>query len=569
MANSDTSLTISKKSISDLLKDVKKRKFIIPDYQRPYKWEMDECDALWKDIIENFSNPDDYFFGTIVTYKNQNGNLEIIDGQQRITSFFLLLRAFYKKLEMSDPNSKNVIGLKNQIAPCIWDTDDISQEVTDTSLIHIESRVAIDEDNDIFHSILRNGECGDDSNDNYSKNYRYFKGQCDNYAMDNPTEWEKLCIFVLNKCIILPIQCDTEDTALTIFSTLNDRGLPLSDSDIFKAKLYRKNETPEEQKKFTETWKELTEICKDAKLEIDDIFRYYMHVIRAREKINKKEIGLRRFYADNSYVYLQQEKLLSEIMLLARFWMLINTREYPEEDDEYTISLEAMKWLHCLSWYPNDYWKYPVSVFFLKNRNRKDFDAQFCLLLKQEIAFLCAEFIITPTINAIRDEIYNAYISIESNTEIKFNFEYTYDILEKRLLEYTSPKITRSLLLLDAYLNPEQKTLIPVNFHIEHIFPQKWQNTNYNGWDESDAQKYLEWYGNKVVLEWKLNIQAGNGYFGKKKVKYNDSTIASVLELGRLKQNDWLKTDIENREVKFRKTVMDFFVSLLTISQKT
>jgi len=82
-----------------------------------------------------------------------------------------------------------------------------------------------------------------------------------------------------------------------------------------------------------------------------------------------------------------------------------------------------------------------------------------------------------------------------------FAFEYEIEILKKRLLEYTSPRITRALILLDAYLHPEQKNLIAENFHIEHIFPQKWQNTNYNGWEEKDAQKYLEWYGNKVVFE--------------------------------------------------------------------
>ena len=43
---------------------------------------------------------------------------------------------------------------------------------------------------------------------------------------------------LLNQAILLPITADTQDTALTIFSTLNDRGLPLSDADIFKAKIY-------------------------------------------------------------------------------------------------------------------------------------------------------------------------------------------------------------------------------------------------------------------------------------------------------------------------------------------
>jgi len=558
MPNEVTSLRANKKSISTLLKEVKGHKFIIPDYQRPYKWEEDKCDILWNDIVENSTITDEYFFGTIVTYKNSEGNYEIIDGQQRVTSFYLLLRAFYKKLEKSDPSSKNVIGLKNQVAPCIWETDDISQEVTDFSLIHIESKVAIESENEVFHNILKTGECEEESEDNYSINYRFFKKQCDNYAKENPTEWEKLCVFILNKCIILPIECDLEDTALTIFNTLNDRGLPLSDSDIFKAKLYRNKKNKEEQNEFTETWRELTDICKQANLEIDDIFRYYMHVIRSREDNNKREVGLRRFYAEKNYAYLKNSELINEIMLLANFWMYINTRENPDETEGYKISFEAKKWIHCLQWYPNDYWKYPVSIFFLKNRKNEDFDTAFCDLLKKEIAYLFSQFIITPTINAIRDGIYNVYISINRSNKVKFSFDISQTILENRLQEYTSPRITRALLLLYAYLNKDQNSLIPIDFHIEHIFPQKWQNTNYNGWNEKDAKKYLELYGNKVVFEQKLNIQAGNGYFGKKKIKYADSKIAVVKELSILTQNDWVKNDIEERELKFLITITDF-----------
>jgi hypothetical protein len=90
MATEVTSLRANKKSISSLLKEIKGHKFIIPDYQRPYKWEIDKCDVLWNDIVENSILPDEYFFGTIVTYVNQDNNCEIIDGQQRITSFYLL-----------------------------------------------------------------------------------------------------------------------------------------------------------------------------------------------------------------------------------------------------------------------------------------------------------------------------------------------------------------------------------------------------------------------------------------------------------------------------------------------
>jgi hypothetical protein len=424
-------------------------------------------------------------------------------------------------------------------------------------LIHIESKVAIESEKDVFHKILRTGEFDEKADDKYTLNYSFFIYQSDEYAKKFPMKWEKLCIFILNKCIILPIECDTEDMALTIFSTLNDRGLPLSDSDIFKAKMYRNKATKEEQKAFTETWKELNEICDTAGIGLDGIFRYYMHIIRARENNNKREIGLRRFYADKQYAYLKADDILDELIALANFWRYVNLRE-DSSSEGYIISNDAMKWLHCLSLYPNEYWKYPVSVFFLKNHTKKRFDANLCDILRKEIAFLFGKFIITPTINTIRNDIFNAYISINSKNVLNFKLDFTINNVRQRMLEYTSPKIAKALLLLDAYLNTKQKGLIIENFQIEHIFPKKWQNTNYNGWTEEEAEYYLELYGNKIVFEQKLNIQAGNDYFGKKKEKYSESNIANVKELSKLKQNDWNKIDIERREKVFFDNIIRF-----------
>jgi len=116
-------LHVSKKSIGKLFSEMQNKKFVIPDYQRPYKWDVEKCETLWNDIEHFFQTEGrtdaDYFLGTIVSYVNGDKNPEIIDGQQRITSFLLLLRAFYRKLEgmAEDPQ---VTGLKNQLAPCVW-----------------------------------------------------------------------------------------------------------------------------------------------------------------------------------------------------------------------------------------------------------------------------------------------------------------------------------------------------------------------------------------------------------------------------------------------------------------
>lgn len=175
-------LSVSRKTIGKLFAEMQGRRFIIPDFQRPYKWDIEKCETLWNDIV-NFTLTEakggsDYFLGTIVSYPDQQKNLEIIDGQQRITSFLLMLRAFYRKLETM-PEDEDVKGLMSQLAPCIWDVDPISQKVKDMSKIHIESLVVTADDNEVFHEVLRTGACNEEAKDNYSANYRFFKSKCD------------------------------------------------------------------------------------------------------------------------------------------------------------------------------------------------------------------------------------------------------------------------------------------------------------------------------------------------------------------------------------------------------
>ncbi len=555
-------LHVSKKTIGKLFSEMQNRKFIIPDYQRPYKWNIEKCETLWEDI-ENFAQTDakkgaDYFLGTIVSYNNKQNDLEIIDGQQRITSFFLLLRSFYKKLEAMPEDDDDVKGLKNQLAPCVWDINPISQKVTDKTKIHIESLVATESDNETFHEILKTGEALFDASDNYSRNYLFFKQKCNEYASTNPMQWKELCVTILQNCILLPIECDTPETALTIFSTLNDRGMPLSDSDIFKAQIYRSKATKSEREDFTSTWKDLTAICEQGGVSIDDVFRYYTHILRARNNDKTKEIGLRKFYSETNYYRLKKDGFIEEIMELANFWRYINKDVEPEYNS-YTISIKSRKLIHCLFHYPNDYWKYPLSVFFIKNKDSQTFSKDLTLLLRKLLASLVYKFIGAPTVNAIKGDIYQSCITIINNNELSFRINWDEETLLSDFNNHHSSRISRVLLLLDAYLNPNQTELIPYTFDIEHIFPKKWQNTNYNGWEIEDANKYLDRLGNKVILEKKLNIQAGNGYFGVKKNRYANSKIANVIDLANYPKDDWVKTDIEQREEDFKENITSFF----------
>lgn len=73
----------------------------------------------------------------------------------------------------------------------------------------------------------------------YADTYRFFEIKIHDFLSDYPSYFAYLPTRILNNCILLPIEAESQDTALRIFSTLNDRGKPLADTDIFKAQLYK------------------------------------------------------------------------------------------------------------------------------------------------------------------------------------------------------------------------------------------------------------------------------------------------------------------------------------------
>ena len=99
----------SLRKVGEYLKIDKSAKFIIPEYQRAYSWKIENCDILWQDInnfIDSVTN-DCYFFGTIIiSCSNDDSCLSLIDGQQRTTTFLLLLKALLNKINVEIPKTK-------------------------------------------------------------------------------------------------------------------------------------------------------------------------------------------------------------------------------------------------------------------------------------------------------------------------------------------------------------------------------------------------------------------------------------------------------------------------------
>lgn len=571
-------LNVDQKTIMLLLSD-KKSDFLIPDYQRPYAWGENQCQTLWDDIV-SFAFPDDnsdnfnaevdeYFLGCIVTFENeQNRKKEVIDGQQRLTTIMLLLRAFYEKLgNMQDRNSVNT---RKMISQCLWKTDEFGD--ANLNILKIDSEVATDNDKEEFLNILKTGKVGEKQNSNYAKNYRFFQEKINQFLDKMPSYFAHLPARILNNCILLPIEADTQDTALRIFSTLNDRGLPLSDADIFKAQFYKYYSAKNQRDSFIEQWRELEEITSKIfrsqnGTPMDELFTRYMYFIRAK-KGNKSSTteALRKFYEKDTYSLLNNDDTLPNLRILADFWSDVYTQNSER------FSEEILKKLFVLNYAPNSMWHYFLSVYFLQNKDEN------CLLNEEKLsdfltkitAFIWAYAFVKPGVNALRTPIFAEMINIVEGRKVNFSdFRIDKDTLDSTMKHFEFKNIrpiTKSMLTWWAFsFDNQELPLLTTNFEIEHIFAKKRQ--------ENDKMltniRNLESLGNKTLLEDKINIRASDYKFNDK-IKYyrgftNDKgqgkkgTIISDLKNISNQYSDFIEIDIENRN----KEIIDKFIAFV------
>ena len=570
-------LNVDQKTIKELFEN-KKSDFLIPDYQRPYAWGENECLTLWEDIFsfafpendkDKFDNAnDEYFLGPIVTFKNDLGKMEIIDGQQRLTTLMLLLRAFYARYgNMQDSESK---ATRESIEKCIWKTDEFGKP--NMSALKIDSEVATDNDKDEFLSILKDGIAPKEMKSNYANNYRFFQTKIEEFLSAFPGYFSYFPIRILNNCILLPIEAESQDTALRIFSTLNDRGKPLSDSDIFKAQFYKYFAAKGEKDIFIKKWKSLEELCEKifhplSGPPMDELFTRYMYFERAKmgNKSSTTE-ALRKFYEKNNYSLLKNDALFQNLIVLAEFWNDVSTQNIERFSDK------ILRRLFVLNYAPNGMWTYFVSVYFMQNKDSNGLlnEENFYTFLKKITAFIWTYAITNPGVNALRTPVYTEMVNIVENKSITFS-DYRFDEETVRSLFqtfgfYNGRPITKSLLAWWALQNEKQPLLLlETTFEIEHIFAKNRQDK------ENSLQNYknLEALGNKALLEKRINIRASDyrfedkkkyyqGYINNRKQCKKGTDIVELTELARI-NTDFTEKEIENRN----SNILNAFIAYL------
>lgn len=570
-------LNVDQKTIKDLFQD-KKADFLIPDYQRPYAWGESECQTLWDDIF-TFAIPDDgstefdsnseYFLGPIVTFKNDENKMEVIDGQQRLTTLMLLLRAFYSKFgHMQDKAS---IATKQNIEKCLWKTDEFGEP--DMNALKINSEVATDKDKEEFLDILRTGDASRGQKSRYAENYRFFQESIQKFLDRFPTYFAYLPTRIMNNCILLPIEAESQDTALRIFSTLNDRGKPLSDADIFKAQFYKFYSNLGKKDTFIKNWKILEVLCEkifhpNTGTPMDELFTRYMYYIRAKKGIKSSTTeALRKFYEKDSYSILKKENTFNNLIDLANFWDDISN----QDNDRFTERI--LRRLFVLNYAPNGMWTYLVSVYFLQNKDSEGMlnEEQFYNFLNKITGFIWTYAVTTPGVNALRTPVYAEMINLVNNKPVTFsNFKFDAKKVRSMFSNFSfnnSRPITKSMISWWAYQDESQE-LLPLEtiLETEHIYSRGRYDKELSLKNKSN----LESLGNKALLEKRINIRAADYRFEDKKKYYLGFTNSKnqkkegtkIKELINLANNnsDFTEADIENRT----KDMMDKFIDFLS-----
>ena len=311
------SLSAEQKNLRSLF--INDDRYIVPSFQRPYRWTKKETKQLFDDITQAFNSNEDNFVGIIVIARGNDDKArpQIIDGQQRILTLWMYLKVL--------AILTNVSRLEEMLSIRDWEDDKVLSKID--SLVFEEADQSGIEDlltwkHDDFKSktkeISKLGQIQSNAVYIYKWLQEYFN------RIDNTSQtafWK----YFIDRVYLLPIVLDGKDMAeattraLTIFETINNRGLDLADADILKAKLYEMASSIKEGDDFISQWKDLGQKCVELNVSVNDVFRYYLRILRAKNDQTTSEPNLRNFFLNNDFSPFKTKKwktIMAELNLI-------------------------------------------------------------------------------------------------------------------------------------------------------------------------------------------------------------------------------------------------------------
>lgn len=542
--------------------------YCIPDYQRAYVWDTDQVRDLLDDTISAYRENKEaqYFLGSMVLKINEKSEnnvsyteYELLDGQQRITTVFLILACMRDMLTDYPQYQNSLAGFVYQAEDAILQQPERMRIIFN---IRSDVRDFVNEHIKPLHgtcdsALLKDKMQAKDVNISI-RNMANAMLVAHEFLEENKNEIIGYLSYFLNKVLMIYVPTEELQDAFQLFTVLNNRGVKLSSSDILKAENL-KELSAVDRTSWATRWEEMETYFGE------DFDKFLSHIRTILVKKKQTTTLLKEF---DEFVYSNQEydrtqkKYVPRTPILRRgrdtFELLYSYYHTYQEvfDTDHSVvtgDYEITNYLKLMeTGFGADYWIAPVLDYYRKYRRRG-----FVAFLKALDRKLSADWITaaTPTVrmenvNAILREIEAsqdsaALLQSKTFTINKSDFERVIngDIYGRSFAKYL-------LLKLDLIYRGSSTPMIPQAIaSIEHILPRNPSADSQWVKDFSAAERE-EWtnkLGNLVLISRRKNTSQGNRDYVEKKEKYFERNIEMFPNSIRIYQNypEWKLSDLK------------------------
>lgn len=500
----------------------------IPIYQRNYEWKETQCHQLFNDIEDIIRyDKKSHFLGTIV-YISQDGPqtsriYTIVDGQQRLTSCSLLLKALADEIE--DHN------IHDEIMEYL-----INRRFEENNSMKLRS---VSKDSQAYYSCIYDEDCDEISK--ITDNYKLFK----EYIISSKHSAKKI-FEAMKKLTIVYISLDINngENPQVIFESLNSTGLDLEVSDLIRNYLLMKLQYKEQEKLYNDYWQKIENLLPGNNF--PEFIRSYLISVQTK-KVTKKDV-YKEYKTYFNYKFNSVEDALKELYLYANHYhQLLNCKTNYNQINKI---IKGVNYIKQKVVYP-----YFLKILYLLNeKNLSQDDAN--KISEYIFSFLYRRMICKIPTNSLNNIIIKLLNSPKQQNELKHVQETLYNSkfpnnkeLSKALISaslYNEGDRQKAIIALCSVENYLSKEIVDFdNIEIEHIMPQ----TLNNDWflylknAESINLEYGNTLGNLTLT--KYNSELSNHYFTDKKSLYKESNIYITRKLE--KYNEWNKDTIIER----------------------
>jgi len=513
------------------------KQYVVPLFQRPYSWEKKEWEVLWEDLIwlcEN-NEPKSHFIGSIVTMPTTSvpegvTKFLLIDGQQRLTTIFILLTSL-RDLVVRSPDST------------------LAQEIEQTMLVNPFKKgndyfklLPTQVDREAFQSLVQRKPINVDCQ--ILKCYQFFERK----LKQGTVEISALSKVVTSRLSVVSIVLDPDDNPHLVFESLNAKGRPLAPSDLIRNYFFMRIHVDEQANIHEKYWSPMQVALGE---NLTECIRHYL-IMRNGAFVKQADVyfSLKERVSESNAI-----TALSDVATFAGYYKKLLNPEY-EPDNRIQNALIRLNRLEVTTAYP-----FLLSCYHDYAQN-KLLIADFVKILQTIENFIIRRFVCnipTSQLNKIFPLLYSQaqlknpsdlLDGVQSVLQLRGypkNAEFSTRLIDSKLYG-GGDRLTKTKLILEtleaAYQHKEQPSLD--NPTIEHIMPQTltewWQNHLGEEW-QADYELYLNTLGNLTLTGY--NSELSNAPFSKKKLLF----AKSHLELNRYFSSidAWNRVEIETR----------------------